>query len=145
MPSSTTLPHDDAEIVRVLKETKTIAVVGASPDPSRPSYGVMAFLKRKGYRVIPVNPTAVGDEIHGERVVARLADIKEPVDMVDIFRAVPGPAVDEAIAIGAKTVWMQLGVIDVAAAARASAAGLTVVMNRCPAIEYPRLRIDALA
>ena len=128
----------------ILTGAKTIAVVGASPRPHRPSHGVMHYLQRRGYRTIPVNPFAAGDMILGERCYARLAEIPEPVDIVDIFRRseAAGVAVDEAIAIGAKAVWMQLGVIDVAAAAKAEAAGLKVVMNRCPAIEIPRLGID---
>ena len=103
----------------------------------------MAYLQRHRYRAIPVNPNAADDTIHGEKCYAALADIPEPVDMVDIFRRseLAGAAVDEAIAIGAKIVWMQLGVRDNAAAARAEAAGLKVVMNRCPAIEIPRLAL----
>jgi predicted CoA-binding protein len=103
----------------------------------------MRFLQRQGYRAIPVNPFAAGGEILGERVYATLADIPQPVDMVDIFRRseAAGAVVDDAIAAGAKVVWMQLDVRDDAAAARAEAKGLKVVMNRCPAIEIPRLRI----
>ncbi|MBI4184054.1 MAG: CoA-binding protein [Proteobacteria bacterium] len=132
---------DDALIRSALARTRVIALIGASVNPDRPSHGVMAFLLAKGYRVFPVNPRYAGREIHGRRVVARLADIPGPVDMVDIFRRAEeaGQAVDEAIAIGAKTVWMQLGVVDEAAAARARAAGLTVIMDRCPAIEWRRL------
>jgi predicted CoA-binding protein len=130
----------DAEIRDILSSVKTIALVGWSPKPERPSHGVAAFLKRRGYRVIPVNPGQAGQEALGETVVARLAEAG-PVDMVDIFRRseAAGGVVDEAIAAGAKVVWMQLGVVDEAAAARARAAGLKVVMNRCPAIEIPRL------
>ncbi len=137
----TTLPRDDGEIVELLTSVKTIAVVGASPKPARPSHGVMAFLQRAGYRVIPVNPGQAGARILGEMVYAKLADIPERVDMVDIFRnsAFAGEAVDQAIAIGAKAVWLQLGVIDKEAARRALDAGLAVAMNRCPAIEHPRL------
>jgi predicted CoA-binding protein len=111
------------------------AVVGCSPTPGRPSYGVARFLIGRGYDVVPVNPHA--DEIHGRRCYASLRDIPEPVDVVDVFRrsADAGVHVDEAIAIGAKAAWLQLGVIDEAAAARARAAGLFVVMDRCPAIE----------
>jgi len=131
---------DDREIRDILTSVKTIAVVGWSPRPDRPSHGVAAFLKRRGYRVIPVNPGQAGQEALGETVVASLAEAG-PVDMVDIFRRSEeaGVVVDQAIAAGARVVWMQLGVIDEAAAGRARAAGLKVVMDRCPAIEIPRL------
>jgi predicted CoA-binding protein len=131
---------DDSEIRDILASVKTIAVVGWSPKPDRPSHGVAAFLKRRGYRVIPVNPGQAGQAALGETVVATLAEAG-PVDMVDIFRRSEeaGAVVDEAIAAGAGVVWMQLGVIDEAAADRARAAGLKVVMDRCPAIEIPRL------
>jgi predicted CoA-binding protein len=130
----------DAEIRDILTSVKTIALVGWSPKPDRPSHRVAAFLKRQGYRVIPVNPGQVGQEALGERVVASLAEAG-PVDMVDIFRRSEeaGAVADEAVRQGAKVVWMQLGVVDEAAASRARAAGLKVVMNRCPAIEIPRL------
>jgi predicted CoA-binding protein len=133
---------DDSEIRDILTSVKTIAVVGWSPKPDRPSHGVAAFLKRRGYRVIPVNPGQAGQTALGETVVATLAEAG-PVDMVDIFRRSEeaGAVVDEAIAAGAGVVWMQLGVIDKAAADRARAAGLKVVMDRCPAIEIPRLRL----
>ena len=136
--------HDsyaDADIRRILKSVKTIAMVGASPNWNRPSYFAMKYLQHKGFRVIPVNPGAVGQEILGEKVVAGLKDIDVPVDMVDVFRnsEAAGPIADEAIAIGAKVLWMQLGVRNDEAAARAEAAGLTVIMNRCPKIEYGRL------
>ena len=125
----------------LLREAHTIAMVGASPDPGRPSHGVMRYLQGQGYRVIPVNPFAAGDMLLGERCYAALAEIPEPIDMVDIFRRseLAGAAVDDAIAIGAKAVWLQLGVVDAAAAARAEARGIKVVMDRCPAIEIPRL------
>ncbi len=135
--------YSDAYLREILTDTRTIAVVGASPRRERPSHRVMAYLQRRGYRAIPVNPNAVGDMILGETCYASLADVPEPVDMVDIFRRseLAGAAVDDAIAIGAKVVWMQLDVRDEAAAARAEARGVKVVMNRCPAIEFPRLRL----
>lgn len=134
---------DDAAIKELLEETRTIALVGASDRPDRPSYRVMATLQAHGYRVIPINPQITGEHVHGEFVFRDLDQIGEPIDMVDIFRrsSLAGEAVDAAITAGAKSVWMQLGVIDEAAAARAEAAGLRVVMDRCPAIELPRLRV----
>ena len=130
----------DSEIRDILTSVKTIALVGWSPKPDRPSHQVAAFLKARGYRVIPVNPGQAAQQALGETVVATLAEAG-PVDMVDIFRRSEeaGAVVDAAIAIGAGAVWMQLGVRDDAAAARARAAGLRVVMNRCPAIDIPRL------
>lgn len=130
----------DDQIRNILTTVKTIAVVGWSPNPARPSHSVAAFLARRGYRVIPVNPGQAGQVALGETVRASLTDAG-PIDMVDIFRRSEeaGAVVDEAIALGAKVVWMQLGVVDTAAAARAAAAGLHVVMDRCPAIEIPRL------
>jgi uncharacterized protein len=138
--------YSDDYLRDILIEARTIAVVGASPRRGRPSHGVMTYLQRHGYRAIPVNPNAAGEVIHGERCYAALADIPEPIDMVDIFRRseLAGAAVDEAIAIGAKIVWMQLGVRDNAAAVRAEAAGLRVVINRCPAIEIPRLHLPPI-
>lgn len=135
--------YDDSYLAGIFRDTRTIALVGASPNPARPSYGVMRFLLGRGYRVIPVNPGQAGKEIHGQRVFGHLADIPEPVDMVDVFRssdAVPG-VVDEALALDPKprVIWTQLGVWHEDAAARAEAAGLKVVMDRCPAIELPRL------
>lgn len=135
------MPLTDAnEIADLLKAVRTIALVGASDRPDRPSNGVMKFLQGYGYRVIPVNPTITGEHIHGEYVWRELAQIGEPIDMVDIFRrsSEVGPIVDQAIAIGTKAVWMQLGVVDEAAAARAEKAGLKVVMDRCPKIEIMR-------
>jgi predicted CoA-binding protein len=136
--------YPDALIRRVLVETRTIALVGASARPERPSHRVMRFLQRQGYRVIPVNPGLAGQQLNGEQVYARIADIAERIDMVDIFRnsAHAGAASDEGVASGARVIWMQLGVSDPAAAKRAEAAGLTVIMNRCPAIEIPRLGIE---
>ena len=138
------MDHDnypDSYLRDILTSVRSVAVVGASPRRERPSNGVMAYLQRHGYRTIPVNPNAAGGAIHGETVYARLADVPEPIDLVDVFRRteMAGEAVDQAIAAGAKVVWMQLGVRDDDAAARAEAHGLKVVMNRCPAIEIPRL------
>jgi predicted CoA-binding protein len=137
--------YPDAYLRDILTNVRTIAVVGASPRANRPSHRVMRFLQRHGYRAIPVNPFAAGDEILGERVYRSLADIEESVDMVDIFRRseAAGEVVDEAIAIAATVVWMQLDVRDDAAAARAEAQGLKVVMDRCPAIEIPRLGLPS--
>jgi predicted CoA-binding protein len=133
--------YSDEYLRGILKSVRTIAVVGASPRRERPSHRVMAYLQRRGYRTIPVNPNAAGGTINGERCYASLAEIREPIDMVDVFRRTEaaGGVADEAIAVGAKVVWMQLGVRDDAAASRAEARGLKVVMNRCPAIEIPRL------
>jgi predicted CoA-binding protein len=137
----------DEDIKALLEGTRTVALVGASDRPDRPSYGVMAFLQRHGYRVIPVNPQITGEHVHGEFVFRELAQLGDPIDIVDIFRRphAAGEAVDQAIAIDAKAVWMQLGVINDEAAARAEAAGLQVVMDRCPAIEIPRLRVAPVA
>jgi predicted CoA-binding protein len=133
--------YSDAYLRSVLDRTRTIAMVGASPHWNRPSYFAMKYLQGKGFRVIPVNPRAAGETILGETVRGDLKDIDEPVDMVDIFRnsEAAGPLTDEAIAIGAKFVWMQIGVRNDEAAARAEAAGLQIVMDRCPKIEYSRL------
>jgi hypothetical protein len=138
---------DDADIKALLEGARTFALVGASDRPDRPSYRVMAMLQEHGYRVIPVNPQITGEHLHGEFVFRELAQIGEPIDIVDIFRRplAAGEAVDEAIAVGAKAVWMQLGVINDEAAARAAAAGLTVVMDRCPAIEILRLGVAKIA
>jgi len=133
--------YSDAYIRDILANNRTIAMVGASPNTSRPSYFAMKYLKAKGFRVIPVNPGQASKEILGEKVYASLADIEESIDIVDIFRgsAAALPIAKEAISIGAKVVWMQLGVRNDEAAKLAEDAGLRVVMNRCPKIEYGRL------
>jgi uncharacterized protein len=134
------------DIHAILSDTKTIALVGASPKAIRPSNEVMKFLLEKGYHVIPVNPGLAGTQIHGQTVVGSLADIKEPVDMVDIFRNTEDAAtvIEEAIALKdqlkLKTVWCQLDILPLEAGARAEAAGLKVVMDRCPKIEYQALQ-----
>ena len=135
------IPYPDAKIRSILERVKTIAMVGASPNWNRPSYFVMKYLQGKGYRVIPVNPAIAGKNLLGETVYASLRDIPDKVDMVDMFRARRRGArvVDDAIAIGAKVVWMQLGVRNDEAAATAEAAGIEVIMNRCPKIEFGRL------
>jgi len=131
--------NSDEGIRDLLNNTKTIALVGASPDPERASHAVMRYMIDRGYRVFPVNPNE--KEILGMKVYSSIKDIPEPVDMVDIFRnsEAAGPVCDEAIAIGAKSVWLQLRVINEEAATRCEAAGLKVVMDRCPAIDMPRL------
>ena len=136
----------DADIRDLLANARTIALVGASDRPDRPSYRVMASLQAHGYRVIPVNPQITGEHIHGEFVFRDLHQLGDAIDIVDIFRRsdAAGEVVDQAIAIGAKAVWMQLDVIDEAAAARAEAAGLKVVMDRCPAIDIPRLGVPKI-
>jgi uncharacterized protein len=129
----------DDEIRSILQTAKTVAVVGISDSPERPSFGVAGFLQKHGYKIVPVNPTL--DQVFGERSVAGLRDIQGPVDVVDIFRrpdAVP-PIVEDAITIGAKVVWMQEGVVNEDAAERARSAGLQVVMDRCMKKEYVRL------
>ena len=135
------ISYSDARLRRILSSVRTIAMVGASSNWNRPSYFVMKYLQNKGYRVIPVNPGTAGQEQLGEKIYASLRDIPDVIDMVDVFRTsdAVGPIVDDAIAIGAKIVWMQLGVRNDAAAAVAEAAGLEVVMNRCPKIEFGRL------
>jgi len=133
--------YDDLYLRRILRDTRTIAMVGASSNWNRPSYFVMKYLQSKGYRVIPVNPGTAGQTLLGETVYAKLADIPDQVDMVDVFRASDAlPALaDEAIAIGAKVLWMQLGIVNEEAKRKAVAAGLDVVMDRCVKIEHARL------
>ena len=137
----------DEDIAELLTNARTIAMIGASDRPDRPSYGVMAFLQSHGYRVLPVNPQITGEHVHGEYVWRELGQIGEPIDLVDVFRRseLAGEAIDNAIAAGAKAVWTQLGVYDDAAIARAEAAGLKAVVDRCPAIEIPRLRLPPIA
>ncbi len=135
--------YDDAYISGILHETRTIAVVGASANDVRPSFFVTKYLIDKGYTVYPINPGQAGKDILGRPVFARLADVPEPIDMVDVFRASEAAAgvVDEALALDPlpKVIWLQLGVRNDDAAAKAEAAGLKVVMNRCPKIEYGRM------
>jgi uncharacterized protein len=131
----------DEDIAELLRNARTIAVVGASDRPSRPSYGVMKFLQDWGYRVLPVNPQITGEHVLGEFVWRELAQIGIPVDIVDIFRRpeAAAEAVEQAIFVGAKAAWMQIGVINEEASARAEAAGLEVVMDRCTKLEIMRL------
>ena len=131
--------NSDEGIRELLSSTKTIALVGASTNPQRASHAVMRYMMDRGYRVIPVNPNE--QEICGQKAYASLKDIPEPVDMVDVFRRSEdaGPICDEAIAIGAKSIWLQLAIINEEGAKRAEAAGLKVVMDRCPAIDMPKL------
>ena len=135
------IPYPDSYLRSILERTRVIAMVGASTNIRRPSYFAFKYLRERGYRVIPVNPPAAGTDLLGETVMADLESIDVPVDMVDVFRrSEEALAITEsAIRIGAKTVWMQLGIRNDEAAARAEAAGLDVVMNRCPKIEYGRL------
>src|SRR5579862_5951861 len=138
MNESAPLNYPDTKLIRILGSVKTIAMVGVSSNWNRPSYFVMKYLQSKGFRVIPVNPGLAGQELMGEKVYASLKEIPEKIDMVDVFRnsdAVP-PIVDDAIAVGAKVVWMQLGVRNDAAAAKAEGAGLEVITNRGPEIEF---------
>lgn len=135
--------YPDALIRTVLNDTKSIALVGASANETRPSFFVLKYLMQRGYRMFPINPGLAGGALLGLPVFASLADVGEPIDMVDIFRAseAAGPIVDEALALSPvpKVIWMQLGVRNDAAAAKAEAAGCTVIMNRCPKIEFGRL------
>jgi predicted CoA-binding protein len=137
----------DAELRDLLGNARIIAMVGASDRADRPSYGVMQALQNQGYRVLPVNPAITGEHVLGEYVWHDLAQIGEPIDIVDIFRRsdAVGPIVDEAIAVGAKAIWMQIGVINPEAAARAEAAGLKVVMDNCPKVEIKRLGVPPVA
>lgn len=136
----------DADIRALLEGARTIALVGISDRPDRASNSVMAALQAHGYRVLPVNPAITGEHVHGEFVWRDLGQLGDPIDIVDVFRRsdAAGEAVDAAITVGAKAVWLQLGVIDEAAAARAEAAGLTVVMDRCIKIELARLAVPAV-
>lgn len=135
--------YDNGYIADILKDTKTIALLGASPNPDRPSNSVLRFLLSKGYQVFPVNPGQAGKKIHGQTVYGSLSDVPQPVDMIDVFRAAEylDGVVEEAMSLPQKpkVIWGQLSVRDDKAAAKAEDAGIKVVMNRCPAIEYPRL------
>jgi predicted CoA-binding protein len=134
-------PDGPDKLRDILARAKTIAVVGASNEPWRPSFGIMRYLQRAGYRVVPVNPHLVGQSVHGEPFRASLRDLIEPVDIVNVFRRpdAVGAVVDDAIAAGAPVIWTQLGVHNEAARAKAEAAGITVVMSRCISVEHARL------
>jgi predicted CoA-binding protein len=138
--------YSDDLLNKLFRNVNTIALVGASPrGETRASWRVMRYLQNEGYKVYPINPDAVGQEVHGKKVYATVSELPEKVDMVDIFRLpwkVP-PVVDEAIALGVPYIWMQLKVINEEYAAKAEAAGATVIMDRCPAIELPRLQAAA--
>ena len=136
----------DEDIADLLTSARTIAMIGASDQASRPSYGVMRFLQDHGYRVLPVNPQIAGEHVHGEFVWTELAQLGVPIDIVDIFRRPDAAldAVEQAIFAGAKAVWMQIGVVNEAAAGRAEEAGLKVVMDRCPKIEIMRLGLPKI-
>lgn len=141
------MPVTNPEQLRqLLQSVRTIALVGASEKPRRASHEVMAYLQGRGYRVIPVNPRLAGQNLLGERVYPDLGSIPEPVDMADLFinSERVGPVVDAAVAAGIRNVWLQLGVIDEAAAARAEAEGVTVVMDRCPKQDIPRLGVPLM-
>ncbi|MDP9398165.1 MAG: CoA-binding protein [Actinomycetota bacterium] len=134
------MSYGDEDTVRRLRDDTSVwAVVGLSGDPGRPAYGVARFLQEQGKRIVPVHPKA--ETVHGEQGYASLVDVPFPVDVVDVFvnSALAGPVADEAVAIGAKAVWFQLGVVDEDAYRRTTEAGLEMVMDRCPAIEWPRL------
>lgn len=141
------MEEDDETLREILETTSTIAMIGASPSPERPSYSVMSFLQSRGYRVLPVNPLCVGQLMLGERVYGALAEVPGPIEMVDVFRnsEAAGAVADDTIALAreksVRTLWMQIGVRNDAAAARASAAGLRVVMDRCPKLEVERLGV----
>lgn len=138
--------NSDDDIKDLLASARTVAVFGCSDRPDRPSYGVAAFLQGHGYRMLPVNPQITGERVHGEYVWRDLSQIGVPIDIVDIFRRpiAAGEAVDQAIDAGAKAVWMQLGIVNEEAAARAEAAGLKVVMDRCTKIEVVRLQVPPI-
>ncbi|OEY65871.1 CoA-binding protein [Marinobacter sp. X15-166B] len=137
------LSHPE-QIRRILESVRTLALVGASDKPHRPSHEVMAYLQGRGYRVIPVNPKLAGQTLRGETVYASLADIPEPVDMADLFLAPvrTDAVIDQAINLKIPVIWMQIGVLNESGAARAEAAGVSVVMDRCPKQEIPRLGVS---